>query len=48
MRQALRDWVYQRRRILILKGAVGAALTVNHYFPSDASVLINLIWLFVF
>lgn len=48
MRQAVRAWVHSHRRILVLKGAVGAALTINHYFPSDAGVFINLIWLFVF
>lgn len=45
----LRDWIERNKRLIALKVAVGAALIVTHYFPEHMpSLLVNLIWLFLF
>lgn len=44
----MKDWMRRNKRILLLKVAIGAALVINHYYPSDASWVVNLIWLFAF
>lgn len=48
MLDSMSKWVKSHKRMVILKCAIGAGLVVNHYYPSDASIFINLIWLIVF
>lgn len=45
----MRQWLKEHRRIILLKIAVGCALTVAHYYPEHMpGLLVNLVWLVLF
>lgn len=45
----MKEWWLRNKRLIALKVAVGCALAATHYFPEQMpSLLVNLIWLFLF
>ncbi len=45
----MREWLIKHKRIVLLKVAVGGALTATHFYPEHMpSLLVNLLWLLLF
>lgn len=46
---AVKVWIYQHRRLVILKCVIAVLLVVAHFFPQTIPHLaVSLVWLFVF